>query len=270
MEKLCNGVPIAHELTGQGPAVTFVHGLSADRRVWRDLAEPLSRAHRVLTYDLRGHGESGRPPAGDYSYDAHVQDLLALLDGLEIEQTALVAWSMGASIAMAFAAKYPERVSRLVLISSTPVLVARPDFPHAPPIGNVLALAAYAHHDFDGLVNLLSPLLLPEPHHPELDDLVQQMARQAGREVHTGVLLQTAHEDLRPMLSRITAPTLAVHGELDAVCYPDAGRYVADCIPGAAFCLIELAGHAPFLTKQEVVQSHLERFLSDSTSPSGK
>jgi pimeloyl-ACP methyl ester carboxylesterase len=100
---------------GTGQAVICIHGLTANHMCWASLAEALSPEYRVIAYDLRGRGESDKPASG-YSLELHGQDLGGLLDGLGLARAVLVGHSLGAKIALRFAVRHPQRVSRLVLV----------------------------------------------------------------------------------------------------------------------------------------------------------
>ena len=99
----------------KGPAVVCIHGLTANHLCWASVADVLSPAHRLIAYDLRGRGESDKPDKG-YSLATHGEDLEALLDHFGLEKAILVGHSLGANIALRFAAARPQRVERLVLI----------------------------------------------------------------------------------------------------------------------------------------------------------
>jgi pimeloyl-ACP methyl ester carboxylesterase len=103
--------------SGDGPAVMFIHGLTSSHRNWTHLVEKLNTDHRVLAPDLFGHGASDKL-MGDYSLGAHAATLRDLLDQLDIERVTLVGHSFGGGIAMQFCYLFPERVERLVLVSS--------------------------------------------------------------------------------------------------------------------------------------------------------
>lgn len=94
--------------------VVGVHGLTANHACWYPMAEALAADHRVVTYDLRGRGDSDKPAAG-YSLDHHAADLRGLLDHYGIELAAIMGHSLGAHIAVRFAVLHPQRVARLVL-----------------------------------------------------------------------------------------------------------------------------------------------------------
>jgi pimeloyl-ACP methyl ester carboxylesterase len=110
------GVSLAvHEWTGTGPAIVCIHGLTANHVCWRSMADILAPRHRLIGYDLRGRGDSDKPPAG-YSLDQHGRDLLALLDHFGLKKAVLMGHSLGAHIALKFAVAHPQRVSKLVLV----------------------------------------------------------------------------------------------------------------------------------------------------------
>jgi 3-oxoadipate enol-lactonase len=104
------------EISGDGPPVLLLHGLSATRRnVVQGSRHLVKRGFRLIAYDARGHGASA--PAPSYSYPELMEDLEVVLEHLELERVALVGSSMGAATAMAFALRHPERVPALVQIT---------------------------------------------------------------------------------------------------------------------------------------------------------
>ncbi|HXZ36594.1 MAG TPA: alpha/beta hydrolase [Thermodesulfobacteriota bacterium] len=100
---------------GRGKDILAVHGLTANCRCWDAIARSVAPRHRFLAMDLRGRGLSDKPAAG-YSIDIHARDILYLLDHLGLKQVVLMGHSLGAFISLVFAARYPERVTRLILV----------------------------------------------------------------------------------------------------------------------------------------------------------
>jgi pimeloyl-ACP methyl ester carboxylesterase len=125
-----------HEWPGRGPAVVAVHGLTASHVCWVSLADALGPSVRLIGYDLRGRGESDKPPAG-YSLAAHGEDLRGLLDHFGLTRAVLVGHSLGAGIALRFAVTHPRRVAKLVLIDGG--LDTRPEVLEslAPALGRI-------------------------------------------------------------------------------------------------------------------------------------
>jgi len=110
-----NGVTLAaREWPGRGRAIVAVHGLTSNHTVWNSIADALAGAHRLITYDLRGRGDSAKPERG-YSLAHHAADLLGLLDHFGLERPIIAGHSLGAHIGVRFATLHPERVAKLVL-----------------------------------------------------------------------------------------------------------------------------------------------------------
>lgn len=103
------------EWEGGEPSIFCIHGLTANCRCWDGMAESLSPAHRVLAVDLRGRGLSDAPDSG-YSIEHHCQDLKQVMHTWNMKPVVLMGHSLGAAIALAFAASFPERVRAVVLV----------------------------------------------------------------------------------------------------------------------------------------------------------
>lgn len=102
---------------GDGSQILCVHGLTANCRCWDAMVTGLSPQHKILAYDLRGRGLSDKPSHG-YSEEHHISDLLCLMDDLALNRAVLMGHSLGGYIAMGFAAQYPERVEKLILLDA--------------------------------------------------------------------------------------------------------------------------------------------------------
>lgn len=110
------GVALAvHEWPGKGPAIVCIHGLTANHTCWASMADILSPDYRLIAYDLRGRGDSDKPEQG-YTLETHGRDLGGLLDHYGLRKAVVMGHSLGAHIALRFAATAPARVSRLVLV----------------------------------------------------------------------------------------------------------------------------------------------------------
>ncbi len=100
---------------GKGKQILCVHGITANCRFWDCLASALSPYHKVIAMDLRGRGLSDKPPKG-YSIHRHCKDILALMRNQNLERPVLMGHSLGAFISLVFAARYPKKVDRLILV----------------------------------------------------------------------------------------------------------------------------------------------------------
>jgi len=115
-----NGVTIHCQVSGEGPAVTLLHGYTGSHQDWARQIPLLSKKYRVVTLDWRGHGKSEAPSAAsDYSFELLIQDVYSLLRHLGIDKSCIVGHSMGGFIALELALRYPDEVSALVLVDTS-------------------------------------------------------------------------------------------------------------------------------------------------------
>ena len=103
---------------GSGTPFVMIHGIGDNPHVFSELAARLAPESRVVAYARRGHGRSDAPPAGPYTLDAYVADLLAIVDALGLERAHMVGWSMGGNEITAFAGRCPERVASVIYLDS--------------------------------------------------------------------------------------------------------------------------------------------------------
>ena len=116
-ETATNGATIHVRVGGKGPAVVLLHGYGETGDMWAPLAAVLVRDHTVVVPDLRGLGLSSRPPGG-YDKKTQAGDIAGVLDALKIAKADLVTHDIGNMIGYAFAAQYPDRVTKLVIIDA--------------------------------------------------------------------------------------------------------------------------------------------------------
>jgi pimeloyl-ACP methyl ester carboxylesterase len=111
----------------QGPPIICIHGLTANAFGFQSFADDLAKDHRVIAYDLRGRGDSDKPATG-YSIPLHTEDLSKLIDVLGLDRPILIGHSLGAMIALYFAAHHPNKLSKLVLVDAgTPLPWSTPE-----------------------------------------------------------------------------------------------------------------------------------------------
>jgi pimeloyl-ACP methyl ester carboxylesterase len=112
-----NGATIHVRVGGRGPAVVLLHGFGDTGDMWAPLAADLARDHTVVVPDLRGFGLSSHPAAG-YDKMTQAADVAGVLDALDVRQADVVGHDIGNMVAFAFAARYPGRITRLVLMDA--------------------------------------------------------------------------------------------------------------------------------------------------------
>jgi len=136
-----DGATIHVRVGGEGPAVVLLHGFGDTGDMWAPMAAELARDHRVVVPDLRGMGLSSHP-AGGYDKKTQAADIRSVLTQLGIDHAAVVGHDIGATIAYAYAARYPDKTDRLVMMDA-PV-------PGIPPWDEIVRNPALWHFSFGG------------------------------------------------------------------------------------------------------------------------
>ena len=112
-----HGHRVSYRTAGSGPALLLLHGIANSSETWERVAPLLSEHFTLIAPDLMGHGESATP-RGDYSLGAHASGARDIATALGHERMTVLGHSLGGGIAMQFAYQFPERVERMVLVSS--------------------------------------------------------------------------------------------------------------------------------------------------------
>lgn len=250
---------------GDKPALMLVHGILMDRSVWEKQIASFSDSHRVVAMDLRGFGES-RTDTADISFEDHAADLAALVEELGLRAVTYVGWSMGGAIAQIFAPAHGNTIDRLVLVDTTPQLLADDNFEHALPVEAAQQLGGLLAEDFAEGCRAFCGMVAPE--NPQIADRLATIATGTRPDVALAAFQSSGGRNQIAELSRISTPTWIIHGTEDAICMPAAAEFMAERIPGCNTppTFIEGAGHAPFLTRQEVFDAELRSILGQAGS----
>ncbi len=241
-------------------SILFIHGFPFDHLMWRQQVAALSR-WRIIAPDLRGAGAASGPSApADYSIASYADDLIALLDGLHVQQAVVCGLSMGGYIIFELLRRFPERV-RAVMLCNTK---AEPDTPDAKRGRD--ALAARARQDGAlAVADEMIPRLLAAGTRENRPDVVREVREMIGRQTVTGIsgALHALRErpDSTALLDRIRVPALVVGGDEDVIAPASGMKQMAQVIPGAEFVLIRRAGHLTPLEQPLVVNAAIAAFL---------
>jgi pimeloyl-ACP methyl ester carboxylesterase len=265
-----------HELsyldTGSGPVALFIHGLLGSRRNWAHLVDAMDAEHRVLAPDLFGHGASAKP-MGDYSLGAHAATMRDLLDRLEVDRVTLVGHSLGGGIALQFCYLFPERVERLVLVSSGGLgrsvspLLRSATLPGAEWVLPLIA-SSWVRGKAETVGRAVarlgwragSDLTESWQGFASLGDADSRRAflATARSVIDPGGQTVTAHDHL-PMA--VEFPTLVVWGTRDRMIPAWHATTAHQAIPGSRVELFEGAGHFPHLDEPDRFAALLAEFI---------
>jgi len=262
-------IELYYEDHGSGTPVVLIHGYPLSGASWeKQTAALLAAGHRVIAYDRRGFGKSSQPTTG-YDYDTFAEDLRQLVTRLELQDFALVGFSMGGGEVARYAGKYGSTgVSKAVIIGGVPpFLLKTADNPEGVD-GGVFkgiqqAVAADRYAFFaEFFKNFYNTDVLGGKR-------ISEQAVQASWNLAAGssatasvACVPTWHEDFRQDLTRLDVPTLVIHGQADRIVPIDAaGARTARLVKGARLVALKDGPHAVTWTHAEEVNSELVAFL---------
>ncbi len=239
---------------GSGPDVVLLHGWGMHSGVWEDVTEALADHYRVTVMDLPGHGFSRGFAAGQT-----LRDLSLAVAAAAPARAAWIGWSLGGLIAQRLAIDAPARVTKLVLVGSSPCFVRRPDWPHAMEYRVLHLFAEILGMNYHATLKRFLALEVHGSEHAAAQlRLLREIVFQHGEPDTTALrdglsILET--EDLRGEWRHIDCPSLVLLGLRDNLVPASAGAAMQALLPNARLHVFERAGHAPFF-------SHLTEFIS--------
>jgi peroxiredoxin len=256
---------LAFDDLGYGSPILLLQGWPFDRTVWEPLPTILAADHRVITFDMRGSGDSDKP-WDYYSVDTLVHDLHRVFIELTLRDVTLVAWSSAASVALDYAREHPARIGRVVLLS--PLILswlaeddAQAWVGHTPELDRATqdAWTAELVDDrpalFEHLIDRLTNAPLSRPRRRWLWQRMMHSAPHAQSK--TLEMLRLHSPD--GLLADIKPPVTIFSGELDRLSPPGLGARLAEALPRAQLVTLSECGHASFIEQRTaVVQAILE------------
>lgn len=210
----------------------FIHGFATTPEIWLPFCKPVNESRS----DRDGFQNIRFP---NLRFDNLERETDRIGRGMG-RGMRVIGWSMGGMVAMMIAAKYPEKVSRMALVSTTPKFITSNDFPCGLPLALLRRLEKRIRKEG---INAFHSLVFPDGHSAGLADL---SIEQAEKE-----LAELERADLRPLLKAIKAPTLIIHGDRDEICPPAAAAYLKDNVRESKLIILKGAGHAPMVEAPE-------------------
>lgn len=260
-----DGVMVSAQEWGNpnGPEILFLHGFSQSHLSWlRQVKSDLAKTFRMITYDIRGHGESDKPldPAYYKDHKRWADELKAVIEGAKLKQPVLVGWSYGGRIVAEYLMEYGDKnIAGINFVSAFTKIV--PEFlgPATPTVGKMAS-----ENLAENVENTLSFLkfLTAEAVPPEDFALMVAHSMVVPPKVRLHLLGRpTPYEDA---LKRIKVPVLVTHGTEDRVGLLPMARYTVSVVPNARSSFYEGAGHMPFWEDTPRFNRELAEFVTES------
>jgi pimeloyl-[acyl-carrier protein] methyl ester esterase len=252
------------ELVGQGEPLVMLHGWGMHGGIWSDTAAQLAQHFQVHCVDLPGHGASA--PTVAFTLDSVVGQLAAQFD----QPVTVCGWSLGGLIALHWANCEPEKIRRLVLVTSTPCFAERDDWQFGMPQDILLQFAADLEMNHTATLRRFLGLQVrgSEGERAILANLRERLFSRGEPDLDAlcGGLEILRDSDMRSVLPQIKQPTLVIAGERDKLSPPEASNFMAQSLPNARVVEIEGAAHAPFMSHRKEFFGHVLEFLNEKQS----
>ena len=243
----------------EAPVIIFIHGFPLNMSVWNKQVELLAGNFRVITYDIRGHGDSDTGNES-FSIDLFVNDLISFMDVLRIKKASLCGLSMGGYIALNTIEHYPDRIEALVLCDTT----CRKDSPEAKDKRKKTIESIIKN----GVVNFagesMITLFAPDSFTTKTDEIasVKKMIINTSEVSLCSTLLALAsRNETCSILTNIKVPVLILVGAEDAITPPDFAQFMYENIKDSILQIIDHAGHLSNLENPEDFNHHIKKFF---------
>ncbi len=265
-----NGIALRIRDTGpkSAPALILLHGFGGSLETWEPWARVLDKTYRVIRMDLPGFGLTGPDPTNNYTDDRAIALISGLMDHLRIPKATLIGNSLGGRIAWHFAAAYPARTDKLILISPDGFASPGFDYGKAPKIPFIMKLLPYTLPKFLLRANIAiayaNPKNLSETTVTRYRDM---MLAPGDRAAMLTRMSQTILTPPTPILAKIQAPTLLLWGAKDSMIPISNAADYQRAIPHASFVALPTLGHVPF---EEAPAASLPPVLTFLATPVAK
>lgn len=248
-------VKLHHEIAGSGDAVVLLHGLGSSSRDWEPQVAELSKHFRVVSLDLRGHGQSDKG-TGPYSIAGFATDVGAVIDHLGVAPAHVCGISLGGMVAFQLAADFPALVRTLAIINSGPA------FPGRTLKGRLTLFSRFAVIRMKGL-SALGPIiagrLFPKPEQASLRETFVLRFAENDRRAYEHTLRAIGNFDVSDRLDRIRCPVLVLASDRDYTPVSAKAAYVSR-LADARLVVVHDSGHASPMDQPERVNEALLEF----------
>jgi 3-oxoadipate enol-lactonase len=241
------------------PVVIFIHGFPFNKSMWDMQAEVMKNDYRVISYDVRGYGDS-RAARTEYSLDVLSSDLIKLMDHLNVSKAAVCGLSMGGNIALSACEKYPDRFSALILSDTHCLPDARDTREERLKIIGNIKTKGIKYFAEESLRHFFASSSFQKSRDAVRAAKKMIMGTSVSSICNT-LLTLDQNKHVCGHLQDIKIPVLIMVGREDHITPPQVAEQMHEKMPGSAFHIIEFAGHLPNLENSHAFNVLLKKFM---------
>jgi 3-oxoadipate enol-lactonase len=258
---IANNITVSYTDEGpdNAPVIIFIHGFPLNKAMWHKQVGELKENYRVITYDIRGHGDSDAGST-DFSIELFVRDLLSLMDALKIDKTILCGFSLGGYIALHASENYPERFSALLLCDTNCTADSSEAKEKRMKVIESIKKKGLEQYAEESLKKLFAPISISK----QIKEIaiVREMIMKTSKQS----LFKTLHAmadraETCTKLHEIKVPVLILVGKADEITPPDVALAMHEKIKSSTIHSIDHAGHLSNMEKPKQFNNQLRKFF---------
>lgn len=244
------------ETFGKGPDLVLLHGWAMHSGIWSSVRKRLAQYFRLHLVDLPGHGLSPTPSTNTLNT---LESMSNIVTEALPESSIICGWSLGGQVAMELALCIPERIKKLILVSTTPSFVQREDWIWGMEADTLNLFIRNLKRDYVSTLNRFLSLQVRGSVNTSV--LLRQLRKsvfqegklnEAGLQMGIEILFTS---DMRKRIKNINKSVILLQGENDVIAYPNAARWMHEHLQGSELIMLPHCGHTPFL-------SHADQFIA--------
>ena len=256
-----DGTEFAYIDAGSGPAILLLSGWSGSKRWFERNIAPLAEKHRVVAFDMRGHGGSDKTESG-HTMEQYAQDVYDVVEGLGIERPVMAGWSMGSIILWSYILQFGQgQTAGMVFVGQSASDLITPEYEHGIMTHDDLPEWIHAiQTDREPMLrNQMVQMVKVEPASSDVDWMTADYQQCPAHIASVALYSQTVHNSM-PAFPTIDFPTQVYFG-VDPKMYKLVhGEWLAEHIPGTGLVVFEESGHVPMWEEAEKFNGEISRF----------
>jgi non-heme chloroperoxidase len=256
-----DGTEFAYIDVGSGPAIVLISGWSGSKRWYERNIAALAENHRVVAFDLRGHGGSDKTESG-HTMDQYARDVHDVIEGLGIERPVIAGWSMGSIVLWSYILQFGQgQAAGMVFVGQSASDLITPEYEHGIMTHDDLPEWIHAiQTDRESMLRAqMVQMVKDEPATSDVDWMTVDYQKTPAHIACVALYSQTVHNSL-PAFAQIDFPTQVYFGTDPKMYKLVHGEWLAEHIPGTELIVFEESGHVPQWEEAEKFNDEISRF----------